>query len=66
MTVLDVLPTARSLDPALVRWVEERIAARDKARKAKDFKEADRIRGELLARGVTIEDTSSGTKWRSA
>jgi cysteinyl-tRNA synthetase len=66
MTVLDILPTPRAFDPALVRWVEERIAARDKARKAKDFKEADGIRGELLARGVTIEDTTSGTKWRSA
>jgi cysteinyl-tRNA synthetase len=64
MGVLDVLPTSKVLDPALTRWVEERVAARDKARKAKDFKQADRIRAELLARGVEIEDTSSGTKWR--
>ena len=64
MTVLDILPTSKALDPALVRWVEERIAARDKARKAKDFKEADRIRGELASRGVEIEDAPSGTKWR--
>jgi len=47
-----------------VRWVEERIAAREQARKSKDFKEADRIRAELKARGVEIEDTPSGTKWR--
>ncbi|HVH69432.1 MAG TPA: cysteine--tRNA ligase [Gemmatimonadales bacterium] len=66
MGVLDVLPTARTHDPSLVRWVEDRIAARDKARKAKDFKEADRIRAELLARGVEIDDTPSGTKWRLA
>jgi cysteinyl-tRNA synthetase len=64
MTVLEILPTSKALDPALVRWVEERIAARDKARKAKDFKEADRIRGELASRGVEIEDAPSGTKWR--
>src|SRR5437763_1440941 len=64
MGVLDILPTIRTPDPAFVRWVEERIAARDKARKAKDFKEADRIRAELLARGVEIEDTPSGTLWR--
>ncbi len=64
MGVLDILPTIRTPDPAFVRWVEERIAARDKARKAKDFKEADRIRAELLARGVAIEDTPSGTLWR--
>jgi len=64
MTVLDVLPTPKAVDPALPRWVAERIAARDKARKAKDFKEADRIRADLKARGVEIEDTPSGTKWR--
>src|SRR5690242_7209789 len=64
LTVLDILPTTKALDPALVRWVEERIAARDKARKAKDFKEADRIRAELAGRGVEIEDTPAGTKWR--
>jgi cysteinyl-tRNA synthetase len=64
MAVLDILPGARAVDPELVRWVEERIAARDKARKAKDFKEADRIRAELLSRDVQIEDTPSGTRWR--
>src|SRR5207302_7175786 len=64
MAVLDVLPTPKPLDPAFVRWVEERIAARERARKSKDFKEADRIRAELKARGVEIEDTPSGTKWR--
>src|SRR6266704_937256 len=64
MTVLDVLPTPKAVDPALARWVAERIAARDKARKAKDFKEAYRIRADLKARGVEIEYTPSGTKWR--
>ena len=64
MEVLDVLPTARAVDPEFVRWVEERIAARDKARKSKDFTEADRIRAELTAKGVEIEDTPAGTKWR--
>ncbi len=62
--VLDVLPTARSADPALARWVEERIAARAQARKSKDFKAADAIRAELLAKGVAIEDTPQATKWR--
>jgi len=59
-----VLPAARPVDPALAQWVPERLAARDRARKSKDFKEADRIRGELKARGVEIEDTPAGTKWR--
>ena len=64
MTVLDVLPTAKALPPELVRWVEDRLTARDKARKSKDFREADRIRAELRARGVEIEDTPAVTKWR--
>ena len=64
MDVLDALPTAKRLDPELRRWIEERTAARDKARKGKDFKEADRIRAELASRGVEIEDTATGTKWR--
>jgi len=64
MAVLDVLPTAKTVDSELARWIQDRIAARDKARKSKDFREADRIRAELAARGVEIEDTPSGTKWR--
>ncbi len=62
--VLDVLPTPKAVDAAEGRWIEERIAARDKARKSKNFKAADAIRGELRARGVEIEDTPTGTKWR--
>src|SRR6266851_3460246 len=62
--VLDVLPTARAADPALASWVEERIAARAGARKSKDFKAADAIRAELAAKGIEIEDTPQGTKWR--
>ena len=63
--VLDVLPTAKDVDPALAGWVEERIAARAEARKSKDFKAADAIRAELSAKGVEIEDTARGTKWKT-
>ncbi|HMH81680.1 MAG TPA: cysteine--tRNA ligase [Gemmatimonadales bacterium] len=64
MGVLDVLPTHRGADPALARWVEERVAARERARKSKNFKEADRLRAELRERGVELEDTPTGTQWR--
>jgi cysteinyl-tRNA synthetase len=64
--VLDVLPTPKTVDPAVARWVAERLAAREQARKSKDFKAADAIRAELKARGVEIEDTPQGTKWRVA
>src|SRR5258705_527088 len=64
MAVLDVLPTPKAADEALAQWVGERLAQREKARKAKDFAAADRIRQELKARSVEIEDTPTGTKWR--
>jgi cysteinyl-tRNA synthetase len=62
--LLDVLPTERVVEPALAEWVATRVAARNQARKSKDFKAADAIRAELAARGVEIEDTPAGTKWR--
>jgi cysteinyl-tRNA synthetase len=43
------------------------IEARNNARKAKNFKEADRIRDELKAMGIELEDTKDGsTKWKVA
>ena len=47
-------------------WIEERIGKRNAARKARDFAEADRIRDELLERGVVLEDGPKGTIWRKA
>ena len=64
MDVFDVLPTQRAVNAELADWVAERVAARNQARKSKDFKAADAIRAELQARGVEIEDTPTGTKWR--
>jgi cysteinyl-tRNA synthetase len=39
------------------------VAERDAARASRDFATADRIRDELAARGVTLEDTPGGTVW---
>ena len=51
-----------SLDAA----IEEKIAARQAARKAKNWAEADRIRDELKAEGIILEDTPQGVKWHRA
>ena len=56
-------PKAMQVDAA---EVERLIAARIEARKARDFKEADRLRDAIAALGVTIEDRPDGTKWRVA
>ena len=42
------------------------VERRNAARAAKDFAESDRIRDELLGRGIVLEDTSNGTVWRRA
>jgi cysteinyl-tRNA synthetase len=46
--------------------VEEKIVARNAARKAKDWKESDRIRDELAAMGVVLKDSKDGTTWEIA
>jgi cysteinyl-tRNA synthetase len=63
-SVLDVVPETVGPDPELARWVEERLAARKQARARRDFAEADRIRAEIEGKGVAIEDTPHGTKWK--
>ncbi|MDE1986665.1 MAG: cysteine--tRNA ligase [Alphaproteobacteria bacterium] len=43
--------------------IEQQIAARTAARKAKNFAESDRIRDELLAKGIVLKDGPNGTTW---
>ena len=50
------------LDADIEKLIEERQAAR----KAKDFTRADAIRNELLEKGIVLEDTREGVKWKRA
>jgi cysteinyl-tRNA synthetase len=52
------------VSPELLAWIEERLAARREARSKRDFKTSDAIRDELRARGIEIEDTPDGTRWK--
>jgi cysteinyl-tRNA synthetase len=59
--VLDIYPRR---DQSLDDSVEQAISARNAARRARNFAESDRIRDELLGRGIILEDTPGGTRWR--
>ena len=50
----------------LAEDIEKMIEERQAARKAKDFARADAIRDELLAKGIVLEDTREGVKWKKA
>lgn len=62
--VLDIVPDREVADQGLATWVAERLAARKAARAGRNFAEADRIRAELLEKGIVIEDGPSGTSWK--
>ena len=53
-------------DDILDKYIEELIQKRADAKKNKDFKLADDIRQELLDKGIILEDTRQGTKWKRA
>jgi cysteinyl-tRNA synthetase len=59
--VLAILPDqSEGLEPEFAALLDERAAARA----ARDFAASDRLRDELAARGITVEDTRDGQRWR--
>ena len=62
-SVIDVLREDTAADDDAAE-IEQLIAERNAARKSKDFARSDEIRDQLIARGIILEDTAGGTRWK--
>jgi cysteinyl-tRNA synthetase len=58
------LDIVRSEEPGLAQEVERLIAEREAARRGRDFGRADQIREELRVKGIALEDSKDGVRWR--
>jgi cysteinyl-tRNA synthetase len=63
--VLDVLhPDIQGEDSEFIKYVENLIQERNQARAEKNYARSDRIREELLSKGIILEDNPQGTRWK--
>jgi cysteinyl-tRNA synthetase len=65
--VLGILSVRRAEEerpPVPVEEIDRLVEERQDARRRRDFAAADRIRDELAARGVLLEDSAAGTRWK--
>ncbi len=62
--IFDVFPKKRKLAADEIREIEERIVKRDQCRNEKNWGEADRIRGELLEKGIELVDEEGKTVFK--
>ena len=58
------LDVVRAEEPGLAAEVERLISEREAARKARDFARSDQIRDELRQKGIALEDSKDGVRWR--
>jgi cysteinyl-tRNA synthetase len=58
------LDVVRADEPGLAEEVERLIADREEARKSREFGKADQIREELRQKGIALEDSKEGVRWR--
>ncbi|MBR9988181.1 MAG: cysteine--tRNA ligase [Gemmatimonadetes bacterium] len=68
--VLGILEIARveraDVADDLAVWADGMVAERQEARRRRDYAESDRIRDELEGRGIVVEDTPQGPRWKKA
>ena len=64
MELTNILGILSKKDEMLDNDITELIEKRTEARRNKDFKLADKIRDELKEKGIILEDTSEGVKWK--
>ncbi|MBI5601459.1 MAG: cysteine--tRNA ligase [Gemmatimonadetes bacterium] len=62
--VLDIVPAREDVDAGLAAWVDQQLAARKAARGRRDFAAADEIRKSLEEKGIVVEDTPQGARWK--
>ena len=62
--ILDLQPDRSAAGADLAGWVEAQLTARAEARARRDFGTADAIRKALDEKGIVIEDTAAGTRWK--
>ncbi|MEK6924589.1 MAG: cysteine--tRNA ligase [Candidatus Micrarchaeota archaeon] len=59
-------PSRKQLPAGVKReWLEKKIAEREEARASRDYAKADAIRKELAGKGIALEDTAKGPRWRA-
>jgi cysteinyl-tRNA synthetase len=62
--LVELAKAGRSVDDGMASWIEGMIVERKEARASKDFARADEIRDELTEKGVVLEDSAEGTRWK--
>ncbi len=65
-TAYEEKKTEQGVDAETEQYILEKIEERKAAKKEKNFARADEIRAELLEKGILLEDTREGVKWKKA
>ena len=64
--LLSIAKETRQIDSSMEVWVERLLDERNEARQNRDFQRADQIRDELLSKGIVLEDSEGGTRWKKS